>query len=51
MVRKAKSVLKNGNADGRRGGTWLAAIAVAVFVLILLLRMLVFVAPHGRHRF
>ncbi|HVN94264.1 MAG TPA: hypothetical protein VMT38_11235 [Terracidiphilus sp.] len=29
--------------------TWLIAFAALVFVLILLLRMLVFVAPHGRH--
>jgi hypothetical protein len=34
-----------------RSGTWLIAFAAVIFVLILLLRMLVFVTPHGRHQF
>jgi hypothetical protein len=34
-----------------KSGTWLIAVAAAIFVLILLLRMLVFVSPHGRHHF
>ncbi|MGD1108311.1 MAG: hypothetical protein ABR865_14810 [Terracidiphilus sp.] len=33
------------------GGTLLVAFAAVLFVLILLLRMLVFVTPHGRHPF
>jgi len=31
-----------------RGGNLLIALAVALFVLLLLLRMIVFVAGHGR---
>ena len=46
MKHKAKS-----DAAKRRGGTWLIAVAAVIFVLILLLRMLVFVTPHGRHHF
>jgi hypothetical protein len=46
MKRKAKS-----RAERLSRGSLLAAFAVAVFVLILLLRMMVFVAGHGRHRF
>jgi hypothetical protein len=46
MKRNAKSA-----AAKRRSGTWLILAAVAIFVLILLLRMLIFVAPHGRHHF
>ncbi len=34
-----------------RGGNLLIAFAVALFVLLLLLRMIAFVAGHGRHRF
>lgn len=34
-----------------RNGTLLIAFAVVLFVLLLLLRMLVFVAGHGRRRF
>ena len=30
-------------------GTWLIAFAALIFVLILLLRLMVFVTPHGRH--
>jgi hypothetical protein len=33
-----------------RGGNLLIAIAVALFVVLLLLRMIVFVAGHGHHR-
>jgi hypothetical protein len=44
--RKAKQ------SAGKPGaGTWLIAVAALVFVLILLLRLMVFVAPHGRHHF
>jgi hypothetical protein len=32
-------------------GTVLIAIAAVIFVLILLLRMMVFVTPHVRHHF
>jgi hypothetical protein len=32
-------------------GNLLLALAAVLFVLILLLRMLVFVTPHGRHHF
>jgi Flp pilus assembly protein TadG len=46
MKRKAKST-----AAKRRSGTWLIVFAVVIFVLILLLRMLIFVAPHGRNHF
>ncbi len=46
MKRKAKS-----DAAKRDGGTWLIAIAAVIFVVILLMRMLVFVTPHGRHHF
>jgi hypothetical protein len=35
----------------RGGGTWLIVFAAVIFVLILLLRMLVFITPHGRHHF
>jgi hypothetical protein len=46
MKRKANSA-----AGKSRGGTWLVVAAALIFVLILLLRMLVFVTPHGRHHF
>jgi hypothetical protein len=44
MKRKAKSGVAK-----RRGGTWLVAVAAVIFVLILMLRMVLFVTPHGRH--
>jgi flagellar basal body-associated protein FliL len=44
MKRKA-----NSRGAKRRGGNLLIAIAVALFVLLLLLRMIAFVAGHGRH--
>jgi hypothetical protein len=34
-----------------RGGNWLLAIGLALAVLLLLLRMIVFVAGHGRHHY
>jgi len=38
--------------EGRPGrGTLLLALAAVLFVVILLLRLLVFVTPHGRHHF
>jgi len=43
MRRKA-----NSPKTGRRGGNVLIALAVALFVLLLLLRMIAFVAGHGR---
>ena len=43
MKHKAKS-----DAAKRRGGVWLVAVAAVIFVLILIVRMLVFVTPHGR---
>jgi hypothetical protein len=46
MKRKAKP-----HTEKLSKGTLLIAFAVALFVLLLLLRMLVFVAGHGRHRF
>jgi hypothetical protein len=46
MTQKAKS-----DAAKRRGGTWLIVAAAMVFVLILVLRMLAFVTPHGWHPF
>ncbi len=46
MKRKAKPRTEKLNR-----GTVLIAFAVALFVLLLLVRMLVFVAGHGRHRF
>jgi hypothetical protein len=46
MKRKTKSA-----AEKSRSGTWLIVAVVLIFVLILLLRMLIFVAPHGRHQF
>jgi hypothetical protein len=46
MKRKAKE-----RTAQQRSGNLLIAWAVAIAVLILLLRLLVFVAPHGRHRF
>ena len=44
MKRKAKP-----RAEKIRSGSLLVAFAAAIAVLILLLRMLVFVAGHGRH--
>ncbi len=44
MKRKAKP-----RAEKSRSGNLLMAFAAAIAVLILLLRMLVFVAGHGRH--
>jgi len=32
-----------------RGGNLVIVVAVAIFVLLLLLRMIAFVAGHGRH--
>jgi len=46
MKRKARQ-----HEEKLRGGSLLIAFAVAIFVLILLLRMMVFVAGHGRHHF
>ena len=46
MKRKAKL-----HKEKLSSGTVLIAFAVALFVLLLLLRMLVFVAGHGRHHF
>jgi hypothetical protein len=46
MKRKAKP-----RPEKLNNGTLLIAFAVALFVLLLLRRMLVFVAGHGRHRF
>jgi len=46
MKRKGKA-----DAAKRRSGTWLLAGAALIFVVILLLRMLVFVTPHGRPHF
>jgi flagellar basal body-associated protein FliL len=43
MARKIKS-----RGAKMRGGNLLIALAVALFVLLLLLRMIVFVAGHGR---
>jgi hypothetical protein len=34
-----------------RGGNLLIALAVGLFVLLLLVRMMVFVAGHGRHHY
>lgn len=45
MKRKPKP-----HAEKLSSGNLLIAFAVALFVLLLLLRMLVFVAGHGRHR-
>jgi hypothetical protein len=33
----------------KKSGGWLIAVAALIFVLILLVRLMVFVAPHGRH--
>jgi hypothetical protein len=44
MKRKPKP-----QAEKRNSGDLLIVFAVALFVLVLLLRMLVFVAGHGRH--
>ncbi len=44
MKRKAKR-----HTEELSGGSLLVAFAAAIAVLILLLRMLVFVAGHGRH--
>jgi hypothetical protein len=44
MKRKAKS-----DAAKRRSGTLVIVFAAVIFVLILLLRLLVFVTPHVRH--
>jgi hypothetical protein len=38
-------------ADRRNSGNRLIAFAVALFVLLLLLRMIAFFAGHGRHDF
>jgi hypothetical protein len=46
MKRKTKP-----SAKKRGRGTLLMALAAVLFVAILLLRMLLFVAPHGRHHF
>jgi hypothetical protein len=46
MKRRTKPIAKK---PGR--GTLLLALAAVLFVLILLLRMLLFVTPHGRHHF
>jgi succinate dehydrogenase hydrophobic anchor subunit len=35
----------------RRSGGWLLALVAALFVVLLLIRMLAFVAGHGRHHF
>jgi hypothetical protein len=46
MKRKAK------NLPGKRGrGTLLLVFAAVLFVVILLLRLVLFVAPHARHHF
>ena len=34
-----------------RGGNLLIVVLAGIAILVLLLRMLVFIAPHGRHRF
>jgi len=44
--RKAKQ-----HTERLSSGTWLIAFAALIFVLILLLRLVVFVTPHGRHPF
>jgi len=45
MARKAK------NRDAERsGGNLLLVFIVALFVVLLMIRMLAFVAGHGRHR-
>ena len=46
MKGKAK---QNAGKPGR--GTLLLALTAVLFVVILILRMLVFVTPHGRHHF
>ncbi len=46
MKRRAKPRTEKLNSGGL-----LIAFAVALFVLLLLLRMMVFVAGHGRHHF
>ena len=46
MKRKTKS-----DAAKRRGGMGLIVVAALIFVVILIVRMLVFVTPHGRHHF
>jgi hypothetical protein len=46
MRRKAKT-----RGAKVRGGNLLIIVAVAFFVLLLLLRMIAFIAGHGRHRF
>lgn len=46
MKRKAKS-----DAAKKSSGTWLIVAVAVIFVLILLLRMVVFVSPHGRPHF
>ncbi len=46
MKRKAKP-----RAEKQNTGGLLIALAVALFVLLLLLRMIAFVAGHGRHHF
>ncbi len=46
MRRKTKP-----HAEKLSSGTLLVAFAAVIFVLIMLLRMLVFVTPHGRHHF
>ena len=50
MKREAKHLAgTRGRKPGR--GTLLAALAAVLFVVILLLRLLLFVTPHGRHHF
>jgi hypothetical protein len=46
MKRKKKS-----DTAKIRGGTWLIVVAALIFVVILIVRMLVFVTPHGRPHF
>jgi hypothetical protein len=46
MKRKTKNL-----AGTRDRGTVLLVLAVVLFVVILLLRLLLFVTPHGRHHF
>jgi hypothetical protein len=46
MKRKSKHL-----ADKRGRGTLLLVFAASLFVVILLLRLLLFVTPHARHHF
>jgi hypothetical protein len=51
MKRKAKARNARTSSFGRRSGSLLVAMGLALLMLLLLMRMIAFVAGHGRHHF